>query len=310
MTAKERMIKALTDLLKPGETLMYPVYGSLYQGDAEYYGYFGLTENYLLIALISGGTVENTIRVPLNIKSLEIKKSLFLKQHIIDITFKKGAPCLFGVFPRVIGINSQKNNLRGFVNCLKNKTPAKRFPELKDMKGIKLRKQYFSMVLYIIFCIVFFAFVGAIAGGLKENKLDLFEILDIVAAVGIIFSPLLVLAVFNVFLYGKVLGVINKDGLYFENDFIPWQEIESVVYDLKLPSRRGAGYRCATIYAGTSLRERHSFDVYDFPIYGLGVIKKYCSKAKIRFAKGVSRELLLYPAISVFIAGLYFFVKF
>lgn len=43
MKAKERMIKALTDLLKPGETLMYPVCGILHQGEAEYYCYFGLT---------------------------------------------------------------------------------------------------------------------------------------------------------------------------------------------------------------------------------------------------------------------------
>ncbi len=33
MTAKERMIKALTDMLKSGETLMYPIYGLLVQGE-------------------------------------------------------------------------------------------------------------------------------------------------------------------------------------------------------------------------------------------------------------------------------------
>ena len=46
MTYKELMIKSLTDLLEPGETLKYAVYGSMYDGDAEYYGYFGVTESY------------------------------------------------------------------------------------------------------------------------------------------------------------------------------------------------------------------------------------------------------------------------
>ena len=50
MTAKERMICALSDMLQNGETLMYPIYGLLVQGGRQYYGYFGFTEKFLLIA--------------------------------------------------------------------------------------------------------------------------------------------------------------------------------------------------------------------------------------------------------------------
>ncbi len=310
MKADERMTKELTKLLKPGETLKYAVYGSMYDGDAEYYGYFGVTESYFLIYLISGGMDGVTRRIPLEIKSFEIKKSLFLRQRIIDITFKKGGSYLFGIYPRVLGFKTQKSELQGLVDCLKGKTQAKRFPELKKMKGIKLRKQYLGVVLYIMFCILFFVFAGVTAATLKAGTLDLQEMLDTMVAMVMLCSPLIVLAVPNMFLYGKIIGVVNKEGLYFENDFIPLDEIDSITYDLKLPSRRGAGYRCATISAGASLMERRSFDVYDFPMYGLAVIKKYCPKVKIKFAKGVSRELLLYPLIAVFLAGLCFFIKF
>lgn len=50
MTAKERMIQSLTDMLEDGETLIHPIYGVLVQGENQYYGYFGFTDKFLLIA--------------------------------------------------------------------------------------------------------------------------------------------------------------------------------------------------------------------------------------------------------------------
>ena len=93
MTPKERMIQALKDMLENGETLMHPIYGLLVQGGRQYYGYFGFTEDFLLIALVSGKTVTDTIRVPLDINSVKIKKNIFLNEHVIDISFNEGAPC-------------------------------------------------------------------------------------------------------------------------------------------------------------------------------------------------------------------------
>ena len=78
MTAKERMIYALSDMLQNGEKLMHPIYGLLVQGGRQYYGYFGFTEKFLLIALISGKTVTDTIRVPLDINSVKINPSIIM----------------------------------------------------------------------------------------------------------------------------------------------------------------------------------------------------------------------------------------
>lgn len=148
MTAKERMILALTDMLENGETLMHPIYGLLVQGGRQYYGYFGFTEDFLLIALISGKTVTDTIRVPLDINSIKVKINIFLNEHVIDINFNDGAPCRINAFPKVLAIDSQKENFPEFLSYLKSKTPNKNIPDLNQISGTKIRKQYFNFILY------------------------------------------------------------------------------------------------------------------------------------------------------------------
>ena len=121
MTYKELMIKSLTDLLEEGETLMHPIYGLLNQGNMQYFGYFGFTKNHLLIALVSeiGKQITYTIRIPLDIKSIKIKQTKLLKQVVIDISFNDGAPCQITASPKVLTIDSQKENLPQFLNYLK-----------------------------------------------------------------------------------------------------------------------------------------------------------------------------------------------
>lgn len=106
------------------------------------------------------------------------------------------------------------------------------------------------------------AFAGGMAAGLKTGTLNFEEVQDILEAMFLLCSPIIVMAVPNMFLYGKIICVVNKEDSYFENDFIPLDEIDSITYDLKLPARRGAGYRCAIISAGVSLMERRSFNVW------------------------------------------------
>jgi len=151
MTTKERMFKFLTDMLENNERLMYPIYGVLVQGGTRYFGYFGLTENYLLIALLSasGKDVTNTIRVPLDINSVKIKKSIILNEHLIDITFNEGPPCQISALPRVLALDTQKENLGQFLSYLESKAPQNNIPDLRQVDGIKVRKQYFNIIIYI-----------------------------------------------------------------------------------------------------------------------------------------------------------------
>ena len=58
MTAKERMIYALSDMLQNGETLMYSIYGLLVQGGRQYYGYFGFFHNTTAFLVLLYHTLE------------------------------------------------------------------------------------------------------------------------------------------------------------------------------------------------------------------------------------------------------------
>ena len=74
MTYSELMMKSLFDLLEDGEKLLYPIYGTLKQKKNNYFGYFGLTENHLLIALLQGSSkkINWTTRIPLDLKKVNL----------------------------------------------------------------------------------------------------------------------------------------------------------------------------------------------------------------------------------------------
>ena len=123
MSYKEFMIKSLSELLEDGETLNYPIYGTLLQKNAQWFGNFGVTEQYLLIVLLIGNLKEIgwTCRVPLDIKKVTVKRSLIPLQYNIYIEFNEGGSGSFRVSKKVYGIESQEKNLKGFIEFIQNK---------------------------------------------------------------------------------------------------------------------------------------------------------------------------------------------
>ena len=115
MTYKELMFSSLSQLLETGEVLRYPLYGTLIQKGGRFFGYFGLTDTHLLIALLNGS--KNWVsRIPLDIKDVKVKKSLFPLQRIVKINFNTGNPCIIRFSSKVYGIDTQKENLEHFIN--------------------------------------------------------------------------------------------------------------------------------------------------------------------------------------------------
>ncbi len=122
MTYKELMFSSLSSLLKDGETLECAVYGILNQADGQYYAYFGIAGDDLIVATLAGKSVAYTTRVPLDIKSLKIKQTLIMHQYVIDISFEKGNSLRITASPKVLTIDTQKENLPLFLNHLKSKS--------------------------------------------------------------------------------------------------------------------------------------------------------------------------------------------
>lgn len=119
MTYKELMIKSLSDLLDDNESLLYPIYGVLLQDGYRWFGYFGLTEKNLLIALLQGSQkkISWVSKIPLNIQEVKIKDFL---QYTITIKFTEGNPFKARISKKVFGIDCQSENVEGFIDYLKN----------------------------------------------------------------------------------------------------------------------------------------------------------------------------------------------
>ena len=239
MTAKERMIYALSDMLRNGEKLMHPIYGLLVQDGMQYYGYFGFTEKFLLIALISGKTVTDTIRVPLDINYVKIKKNIFLNEHVIDISFNEGAPCRITTFPKVLAIDSQKENLPQFLSYLKSKTPNKNIPDLNKIDGTRIRKQYFNFILYAFLATLLPIIPMIFILECEKQNISIWnswhllwnvttEALPTIIA---FILPLFLLSVCSKFIFGKTIAVVEQKGLYLDNVFIQWEDIKAVEYN-------------------------------------------------------------------------------
>lgn len=123
MDYQKLMTKSLTDLLDRGETLNCSFFAILLQGTNFYSGYWGLTDQNILGAILtfSGKEVSYTIKVPLNIKKVKIRKSLFPKQYIVKIKFTEGKPCKLRVPLKAFQIEKQKENFEYFCNEIKTK---------------------------------------------------------------------------------------------------------------------------------------------------------------------------------------------
>lgn len=120
MSTYEMMIQSLSDLLENDETLKFPIYGTLLQKRKNWFGFFGLTNNYLLVALLNdySKSISWTTRIPLDIKDVKTKKCLVPKQHKIYIQFNEGDLCTIRVSEKVLGIKSQEENFFGFIKTI------------------------------------------------------------------------------------------------------------------------------------------------------------------------------------------------
>lgn len=92
MNRNAHMIGSLSPLLEGEEKLLTPIYGTLVQKKRRWFGYFGLTEHHLLIALLgeNGQAVQWSTRVPLEMRNVTVKKGLLPLQYHIRMEFCEG----------------------------------------------------------------------------------------------------------------------------------------------------------------------------------------------------------------------------
>ena len=306
------MTESLTGLLEEGETLTCPIYATLIQENCTYYGYFGLTENCLLIALLSGKHITYTSRIPLDIKCVKIKKDFITRNYILDISFNYGAPCKIMIPTNIFGLHSQKVNLFDFISSLKAKSTQKWPEELNRIKGEKIRRQTINIFIYIMLSFFPMPIIFTVILTLKENTFSFYEtgrlFLNSLPIYCLCIAPFLLLSLLQRFILGKIVCVFDDDGLHTDVDFVAWKNINKVVFKpcIYLKSKERT---CVTVYVKCPGKDEYFFDIYDFPASGLAKIKRHRPEIKIEFCKAKIIEILIFALIPTAISILLSFLK-
>lgn len=125
------MQRALCELLEENEVLDCPIYATLLgKGNEMRFGFFGLTQQNLLIALLhplDASVIEWTAKVPLDIKAVDIHRSFIPYQSVVTITFHEGDPYKLRICSKLLASDfiDQKDNVSNFLKQLQaHRTPA------------------------------------------------------------------------------------------------------------------------------------------------------------------------------------------
>ena len=309
MASDQHMIEALSDMLQDGETLLHSIFGYIKYNGFQQFAYFGLTENSFLIARLSGENVTGTTKIPLNITSVQIKKSKILKEYTINVLFEKDKAYTICTFSKVLKIKSQEENFPLFLKLLKSKA-KKQAKSLEEIEGKKIRWQYFNTFIYIMLAFIPAVPVMIIAQELRKGNLDIWNIIVemsgatpvMIVMYGIFIGPFVILSIFNRFYFGKLLGVVTEDTLFLENREIPITDINKIVYHPRVMTRRSISFSYATIFIRTKANNMKPLDVVHFPMYGLKEIKKYNKDIKLSCDKYIW-FLILCPTVISAILG-------
>ena len=292
MASDKHMTETLSNMLQNAETLMHPIFGYVKNGGFQQFAYFGFTQTHFLIAYLSGERITGTVRIPLDITLVKIKKSKILKEYTINILFGNKRDYTISVFPEVLKVKSQKENFPLFLELLKN-SAKKQTPSLEETVGEKIRWQYFNTYIYMMLCCVPAVDAMIIAGELRKGNFDIWNVIAemsgaipvLVAMYGVLIGPFVVLSIFNRFSFGKILGVVSENTLFLEDREIPIDDIKEIIYHPRIMSKRSIRFSYATITVRSKNDNTYPVEVVHFPIYGLRKIKKYNKNIKLKCDK-------------------------
>ena len=118
--------------------------------------------------------------------------------------------------------------------------------ELKKIPGIKIRRQYFEELLYLQ--IIGYGMLFTISCLIGPHT----EFLGFTVLLILTILPSLLLVFLNRFLFGRIVCVINEEGVYYYHRFIEWKAIERVEFDIE---SRGRAPTVTSIYIMGKKRE-------------------------------------------------------
>lgn len=153
--------------------------------------------------------------------------------------------------------------------------------KLKEIRGERIRRQFFTPVIYCVYFAL--AFLSVLAVGLGATGEPL--ILRIILSLFAIEALFVLLSLLNRRFFGKTVCVLCKDGIFYDDGlypevaFIPWDGIKSASYRIDLPQKSYSADR-SSMFGGCQMEiklkhKSESVIVCNAPHYLICKIKKY-----------------------------------
>ena len=160
--------------------------------------------------------------------------------------------------------------------------------EKKRMAGKKIRRQYFNTVLHAVFLVALSVpFYGGILSA-AQGRFAFGEWLSVLwmtlGITSLFCVPLIPLALANRYFFGKTVCVLSEKGITYGDDFVAWECIREVQYEIQLCSRHRYLIGCRAIL----YTESGEIVLFHAPLYLLSQVRNYRPEmsAKIsRFSK-------------------------
>ncbi len=145
----------------------------------------------------------------------------------------------------------------------------------QSIKGVQIRRQYFTPLLYVV-CIMFFMLsFHFISLFIIKNELSFSETINAVGAYFVFFVvvaiPLFILNVLNMALFGEVVCTLTENGLQCKSGFFNWDEIIGMSYELPLTR---FSYKKIVVTIQRKNGQKLDVFLYKAPYRLLNIVKK------------------------------------
>lgn len=161
--------------------------------------------------------------------------------------------------------------------------------KLENLHGKKIRRLYLSPFIYTFLSFLPMIPIMYLISDLKENKFVFSEFCKNMVELFLCFFIFIVffafLSLLNRLFFGKIIAVLNDDGIYLENTFLSLGNIQKIEYTPHYITKSPNGKTFATFFVKTPENPEYSIDVLHFPLYALFKIKKYNPEIEIKLSK-------------------------
>lgn len=154
----------------------------------------------------------------------------------------------------------------------------------KAVTGEKIRRQYFRVPIFLLLLIWIGIAISLFFTMLAQNHLDIskwVQDIGVGAKVCIVFAlPFLILSILNDHFFGKVLCVVNQEGIFGEQGFVGWDETQKIEYEIDFPTK--AQMKSSYVRIVT---QKENIEISHMPLRFLRKARKYDPKIPVSISK-------------------------